>query len=47
MTNSEIKENIKRLKKTISMNVWDKGYVQNCNNQIESYKNQLKQNEKN
>ena len=36
-----IKENIKRLENTISMNIWNKGYVLNCKTQIENYKKQL------
>lgn len=38
---SELKENIKRTENTISMNIWNKGYVANCKNQIKSYKNQI------
>jgi hypothetical protein len=42
MTTQEIKTNIERLEKTISMNIWNKAYVQNCKSQIESYKLMLK-----
>ena len=42
MTAQEINTNIERLKKTISMNIWNKGYVLNCKNQIEAYKLMLK-----
>jgi hypothetical protein len=41
MKTQEILENIKRLEKTISMNIWNKGYVANCKEQIENYKKQL------
>lgn len=42
MTTQEIKTNIERLEKTISMNIWNKGYVANCKSQIEVYKSLLK-----
>ena len=38
MTTQEIKTNIERLENTIKMNIWNKGYVNNCKSQIESYK---------
>jgi len=41
MKSQEILENIKRLEKTISMNIWNKVYVSNCKEQIENYKKQL------
>ena len=41
MKSEEILENIKRLEQTISMNIWNKGYVANCKSQIENYKKQL------
>jgi hypothetical protein len=41
MKTQEILENIKRLEKTISMNIWNKVYVSNCKEQIENYKKQL------
>jgi hypothetical protein len=41
MSKQEILENIKRLEKTISMNIWNEGYVSNCKEQIENYKKQL------
>jgi septation ring formation regulator EzrA len=41
-TKEQITENIKRLEKTISLNCWNKGYVRNCQNEIESYKQKLK-----
>lgn len=42
MTNEEIKENIERLEKTIRLNYWNKGYVENCKEQIKTYKILLK-----
>jgi hypothetical protein len=42
MTTQEIKTNIERLEKTIAKNIWNKGYVANCKNQIEYYKTLLK-----
>ena len=42
MSQSEIKVNIERLEKTISMNIWNKGYVANCKAQVERYKSMLK-----
>jgi len=41
MTHSEINTNIERLEKTIAMNIWNKGYVANCESQIENYKKML------
>lgn len=41
MTTSEIKTNIERLEKTIAMNIWNKGYVKNCEAQISRYKEML------
>ena len=38
MTTQEILINIQRLEDTIKMNIWNKGYVENCKSQIESYK---------
>jgi len=38
MTTQEILINIQRLEDTIQMNIWNKGYVENCKSQIESYK---------
>ena len=38
MTTQEIKTNIERLENTIKMNIWNKGYVENCKSQIENYK---------
>jgi hypothetical protein len=38
----ELTENIKRLEVTIAMNIWNKGYVENCKENIKSYKNSLK-----
>jgi hypothetical protein len=38
MTTEEILINIQRLEDTIQMNIWNKGYVENCKSQIESYK---------
>ncbi len=38
MTTQEILMNIQRLEDTIQMNIWNKGYVENCKSQIESYK---------
>lgn len=42
MTKQEIKTNIERLENTISMNIWNKGYVLNCQAQINNYKKLLK-----
>ena len=42
MTTQEIKINITRLEDTIKMNFWNKGYVSNCKDAIESYKLELK-----
>ena len=41
MTSQEIKTNIARLEETIQMNIWNKGYVENCKSQIEYYKSML------
>ena len=41
MTTQEININIARLESTIKMNIWNKGYVANCQSQIESYKEML------
>ena len=41
MTVQEINTNIVRLEKSISMNIWNKGYVANCKAQIENYKSML------
>lgn len=41
MTTQEIKINIERLENTISQNFWNKGYVQNCLEEIERYKKML------
>jgi len=41
MTTQEINANIQRLESTIKMNIWNKGYVENCKSQIESYKKML------
>ena len=41
MTTQEINTNIARLEKSISMNIWNKGYVANCKTQIENYKSML------
>ena len=38
MSVEEIKTNISRLEYTIKMNIWNKGYVANCEKQIEFYK---------
>jgi hypothetical protein len=38
MSANEIKENISRLEKTISLNIWNIGYVNNCKAQIANYK---------
>jgi hypothetical protein len=38
MTTQEILINIQRLEDTIQMNIWNKGYVENCKCQIEYYK---------
>jgi hypothetical protein len=42
MNTQEINTNISRLEKTISLNFWNKGYVANCKNEIEQYKEMLK-----
>ena len=41
MTKQEITTNIERLENTIKMNCWNKGYVINCQAQIEKYKTML------
>jgi hypothetical protein len=41
MTAAEINTNIARLEATIQMNIWNKGYVENCKSQIEYYKSML------
>ncbi len=43
MTTEEIKENISRLEATISSNIWNKGYVSNCREQIKTYEEMLKE----
>ena len=42
MTNNEIKANIQRLQKTIENNFWNKGYIENCKNNIKTYQDMLK-----
>ncbi|NOY72411.1 MAG: hypothetical protein GXP14_08540 [Gammaproteobacteria bacterium] len=41
MSNQDIRENIARLQATIAANIWNVGYVANCENQISSYKDLL------
>lgn len=41
MTTQEINANITRLENTIAQNFWNKGYVANCQSQIENYKSML------
>lgn len=44
MSAKDIKINIERLEYTIKMNIWNKGYVANCKNEIEYYKSLLNAN---
>jgi len=44
MSIEEIKTNIERLEYTIKMNIWNKGYVENCKIEIENYKSMLNAN---
>lgn len=41
MTKQEIKINIDKLKETISMNTWNKGYVENCKYVLKFYESLL------